>query len=171
MNFFTTDLFVRLGAAAIASLSFAVLFHIDRRHLPLSTIGSTVTYFIFYTVMFFNGSDFAAALLSTLFTALFSKFAARARRAPTIVFLIPAIIPTVPGASLYNTMHHAISGEWNIAFDHLLVALEIAFGIAGGILIVSAVYDLVMDFYKKQKKETTENPSDHSNVPIDSTKS
>ncbi len=160
MTFFTLTLAVRLVTTAIVSLGFAILFHVARRHLPLVSLCGLGTYFIFYTVIYLNGSNFSAALLSTLYTALFAGFAARIRHAPTVLFLIPGIIPTVPGASLYNTMHHAISGEWNIAFDHLLVTLEIGFGIAGGILLVSVIFGLATDFYTRRRAGTPSDPKD-----------
>ena len=157
-------LLVRLLAAAVASLSFSILFHVPRRHLPIVTVCATLTYFIFYVVLELHGSNFSAALISTLFTALFAGFAARTRRAPTIVFLITCIIPTVPGASLYNTMHHAISGNWEAATTHLRVALEISLGIAGGILLVSALFNMVLDYLAKRKAAVQDTATASSKV-------
>ena len=37
---------------------------------------------------------------------------ARLKKTPTTVFLVPAAIPMVPGASLYRSMSFAVSGQW-----------------------------------------------------------
>lgn len=155
MNFFTCELLVHLIAAILASVAFSVLFHVSPRHLHIIAICSGITYFLYYTSLYFGSSPFTAALLSTMLTALVSEIAARARRAPTIVFLIPSLIPTVPGAGLYNTMHHAISGNWEASLSYLSTTLQIALGISGGIVFVSVTFGLVVDYLHKKKTNRT----------------
>ena len=94
---------------------------------------------------------FAAGFISTTFTALYAETLARVRRAPAIVFLLPGVIPTVPGGDLYRGMRDLISGKVPEALTNFGIALNIALGIAGGIVAVSIVYGIVSDAIKARK--------------------
>ena len=94
---------------------------------------------------------FPAAFVSTMFTALFAEIASRVRKAPTIVFLIPGVIPTVPGGALYRAMRALLLLDFAGASEALLTTLQIGLGIAGGILTVSIIFGSVMEKIKKGK--------------------
>lgn len=145
MTFFTPEFFVQIIASLIGAVTFAIIFKTSMRHLPFVAIAGLATYAIYYIVVFFNGSVFLAAFISTLFTALFAEFCARWRRAPAAVFLFPGIIPTVPGGSLYYAMRQLLSGDLAGALDYLGSTLAVGLGIAGGIMIVSIVVGQITD--------------------------
>lgn len=149
MTFFNQSLYIQLVASLVGSVAFAVIFKTRLRHLPYVAIAGLMTYAIYYVVEFFLGEVFLAAFLSTLFTALFSEFCARWRRAPTAVFLFPGVIPTVPGGALYYTMRYLISGDTVLAFSYLISALKVGLGIAGGIMVVSIVVGQITDYKRK----------------------
>ena len=151
-QFFTTEFLTALIASFPASIAFAILFKINRKHLLLGGVSGVITYFIYYSVEFISSSVFLAAMTSSLFTALFAEIAARLRRAPTIVFLIPGVIPTVPGGALYKAMRYALENEWTPAFDNLMTALLISLGIASGIVIITAIWGSVADRRAKRHK-------------------
>jgi len=85
-------------------------------------------------------------LLSSLFAAaagqLNAEILARIRKSPTTVFFIPAIIPLIPGGSLYRCMDAAVGKDWALfrrfGSETFLTALGIAIGISfvSGLLIV-----------------------------------
>ncbi len=150
MGFFTTEFFVQIVASFVASVAFAVIFQTSARHLPFVGIGGLVTYAIYYVVAFFNPGVFLAAFLSTMFAAVFSEFCARVRRAPAAVFLFPAIIPTVPGGGLYNTMRFLLAGKREMSMYYLGSTLKVALGIAGGIVSVSVIVGLIYDIKRRR---------------------
>ena len=136
----------------LGSVGFAVLFNVAPRHLAFGAACGLFTYIIYYTVEFFTvGMVFPAAFVSTMFTALFAEIASRTRKAPTIVFIIPGVIPTVPGGALYRAMRSLLLFDFGEALAALLTALQIGLGIAGGILTVSIVFGAVMEKIKKGK--------------------
>ena len=142
MNYFSTALLVKVISAFIASIGFSIILKINRRHVLIGGVCGMITYVIYYTVVFFAGSFFAAALVSTVFTTLFSEILARVKKAPTLVFILPGVIPTVPGGDLYRAMRCLILSEFTGAFENLLITLEIGLGIAGGIVATSTLFGL-----------------------------
>ena len=156
-DFFTLTLLVRIVASYFASLGFAVMFRIHRRHLAIISLGGAITYFLYDLVLYLSASCFLAGLLSTVFTALYSEILARVRRAPTVVFLLPCVIPTIPGGNLYFAMRYLLSGESALSLEHLGIALQVALGVAGGIIIVSVVFGIVMDRIAANKRKKVNN--------------
>ena len=154
MTFFTFDFFIQLVTSFITAVAFAVIFRINKRHLIHVGIGGALTYAIYYTVLYFMSSLFVAAFISTMATALYAEIFARIRRAPAVVFLLPGIIPTVPGGSLYRGMRDLLLRDLSGAADNLVATVEVGIGIAGGIVTVSIVFGIVLDMIANYKKRS-----------------
>ena len=150
------EFLIQLIAAFVTSVAFALMFNTNKKHLIYIGIAGFGTYAIYYTTMFFLNSAFWAAFISSLFTALYSEIIARVRRAPTIIFLLTGIVPTVPGGSLYYTMRNLILSNYDAAIEKLIATLEIGLGIAGGIVAISIVYGMVNDTIRERKKKRTD---------------
>jgi uncharacterized membrane protein YjjP (DUF1212 family) len=151
--FFKPIFFIAAAAAFISSVAFALLFKVAPRHLLYGGLCGLGTYVVYYIVEFYTGGmPFPAAFVSTVFCALFAEVASRVRKAPTIIFLIPGVIPTVPGGALYRSMRAMLLRDWHGSVVNLLTTVQIGLGIAGGILAVSIVFGTVMDKIKKSKK-------------------
>ncbi len=137
--------------ALVSALAFAVLFRINKKHLFWAGLGSIVTYGIYYLVVTLSQNVFLAALISAIFTALYSEVSARAHKAPTLVFLITGVIPTVPGRYLYNTMRYLLEQNWPLALDAFLSTMKIALGIAAGVVGVAIAWGTISGEIKRQK--------------------
>lgn len=74
-------------------------------------------------------------LFATITIMLYSELMAMVRKTPSTVFLIPSIIPYVPGGAMYNTMRYWFLGERDLFFETASQALTIAGSIAMGIML------------------------------------
>ena len=151
-DFFTIDLLIDLIASFFGSAAFAVVFKVNKRHVLFGAINGLTTYLVYYTVFYFLESAFAAALLSTAVAALCAELLARKRRAPSSVFLIPGVIPTVPGSNLYFFMRNLLEENMTEAFSQLGIALGVALGIACGTVTVSITWGIISDRIAKRKE-------------------
>lgn len=146
------------ACAAVASLAFAVLFRVNKRHLLWAGLGSIITFAIYYLL---DENLFFAAIISAVFTALYAELSARIHKAPTLVFLITGIIPTVPGKYLYQTMRYLLEQNAELALQNFLDTMKIALGIAAGVVGVaigwSVISDWVKKIYRKIKEQKTVN--------------
>ena len=139
--------------AAIASLAFAVLFRVNKRHLLWAGLGSIITFAIYYLL---EENLFLAAIISALFTALYSEISARVHKAPTLVFLITGIIPTVPGKYLYQTMRYLLEQNAELALQNFLDTMKIALGIAAGVVGVAIGWGVISGEIKRILAKTKE---------------
>ncbi len=67
--------------------------------------------YVTYVLLGFCMSDIGAVFLATLLACLLAECAARPLKTPATVISIPAIIPLVPGVSLYKTLLVFGSGD------------------------------------------------------------
>ena len=140
----TIDFIVGLVSVTIGTVAFSILFGVRPKHLPMVGIGAAGTMIIYSLIEYFGFSLFSAAFISTVAAAVFSEFCARVRRAPAIVFLVPSLLPTIPGGSLYRAMSAFLAKDHQAGLDHLMLTLKVSIGIAGGIVTVSLVVKVVM---------------------------
>lgn len=143
---------IELIMAILTSCAYSLMFNVNKKHLLYIGLGGLGTYAVYYATAELLDSIFWAAFISTAFTALFSEICAKARKAPAILFLIPGIVPTVPGGALYRTMRNIVLGDLSAALSSFSATLVIGLGIAGGIVAVSIIWGIAMDYIAKRKK-------------------
>lgn len=146
-GFFSWTLLLKTVVVFIASVAFAIILRINKRHLLQGGIGAVVTYFIYSLMLTLLGSFFAAAFISTSIAVVYAETLARVRKAPAIVYILVSVIPTVPGGELYFTMRYLISNDTAMCLKKLTEALEIGLGIAGGIVTASILFGIFFDLY------------------------
>ena len=148
-----THFLTQLISAVIGTVAFALLFKVRAKYLYLTAIGGGVGYSVYYLFATVIGaSSFIAALISVIFIAGFSEISARIVHAPAPVFLLPCLITIVPGGNLYYAMKGMISRDISAAGRYGFEALKIGLGIAGGIVVVSVIVNLVMGISESRKR-------------------
>ena len=130
---------IMLTMAALSTLGFSILFYVHPRHLVLATLGGVLTCGVYLLAGHFLDGEMIPNLLAAVVGAGYSECCARITRVPVPVYMLPAVIPLVPGSGLYETMFSLVSGEYETALAVGLTTLQIALGIAGGIVAASVV--------------------------------
>ncbi len=130
---------------------FAVLFEVRPRHLFSIAFGGLCTYTVEQLCLSFNLSLLFGAFLASCTAALFSEIFARIEKAPTTVFLLPCLIPILPGISLYNSLNSLVIGNTEVAFNHLLSSASVAAGLALGISVVSVAVGISAEIIARVK--------------------
>ncbi len=133
------DAVIALSMAALATLGFSILFYVHPRRLPLAALGGLLSCGVYLLAEHFLGGVLLPNLLGAAVGAGYSELCARLTRVPVPVYMIPCVIPLAPGGSLYETMFNLVSGEYTAAAATGLVTLQVALGIAGGIVAASVV--------------------------------
>lgn len=142
---------VQLLTGAIGSVGFALIFRLRGRYLPLAAIGGLLNWGGYLLLFHLTGHLFFSCLVSSMAAALYAELLARRLRAPATLFLVPAVIPSIPGSNLYYTMQAAVRGNYALVGENAIGTLKWAFGIAGGISII-VVFFAVWRAIKQQKK-------------------
>ena len=134
--------------AGIGTLGFSIYFRVSEKNVAASTIGGAVG-FAFYLLIFkltksLFFANFAAAFLIYLY--------ARILKAPSNVFLVPGIIPLLPGGALYYTMYGIVNSNSKMLYRNGTDTVIMTVGIATGIVVGTVTINYLIKFEKNVKK-------------------
>ena len=133
---------IQLITAFSGSLGFALLFGIRRRHAAVAALGGLLAWGVYLLVQTRAPGVFLPNLAAALFSSAWADLLARLRKCPATLFLVPAIIPLVPGSSLYYAMEAVVNGDYAAATDFGRATLGCALAIAAGISVISVLHQL-----------------------------
>ena len=126
----------------MGSLGFALIFGMRRRYLFAASLGALLGWGVYLISDALLQSSFLPPLFAAAFALSYSELMAKALKTPATLFVIPAIIPLVPGGSLYYTMSYAVHRDVANARLYGTRTLETALAIAAGISFVLAAREL-----------------------------
>ena len=129
--------------ACISAGAFAALFHISPRHLPLAALGGLLSWAAYLLLGNLVPDLFYRILLVSILTAAYAEIVARVRKAPATLFLLPALIPLVPGSYVYYMMLSLVMSHPQDAREYLLLTTKWAIGLAAGISLVAAAEQIL----------------------------
>lgn len=125
----------------IATVGFGVLFQAPRHTLATSGFIGAIGWLVFYYMRSFLGYDsFYANLCATIVLSLLSELAARVFKQPATVYVIPGIIPIVPGLGMYKGMAQMIENHYEQGVSILLTAGMDAAAIALGMMFIASFF-------------------------------
>ncbi len=130
---------IPLLTAALATLGFSILFYVHPRRLLLASFGGLLTMVVYLLAGLWLDGDVLPNFLAAVVGAGYAEISARITRVPVPVYMLPAVVPLVPGSGMYATMFNLVSGRYDAALSTGLTTLQVALGIAGGIVIASVV--------------------------------
>lgn len=136
-------LIVQSLAAFLAVFGFSLILEVPKQYLIFTGLTGSVCWFCYLGASLLGCSTVSSAFLSSLVVAVMSHLLARRLKAPVTLFLVPGILPTVPGASIYRCVYYMIEGQTNLSNFNLIQTLQIAGAMALAIFIVDSVFRLL----------------------------
>lgn len=131
---------IQIIGAFIAVLAIALAFGVPRKFLVYSGIVAAVSWCV-YLICLENGMEMIMSVfIATLFIAFISHAFARKFKAPVTVFLIPGILPLVPGVGTYRIVYYLIQEDGKKASFNFIQTLQVAGMIAIGIFIMDTFF-------------------------------
>ena len=124
-------------ACVIGCIGFAFLFNVRGRGLILCILGAVLCWGVYDLVISAGGSDNTAMFFGSIFAAIYAEIMARVRKCPAIGFLVMALLPLIPGSSLYFTMNYAVRGDMAQFAAKGMSTIVLAGLMAAGVLLVS----------------------------------
>lgn len=137
---FCEKYFVMILTAAIGTAGYCLNVNIKRNKILYGCVGGVLSTFLYCALAEAGLSLLLQNLIPAAVVTFYAEVLARIVKAPATVFLIPSIIPLVPGGRLYYTMRAIVDGEGNDARVYAMETLVIALGIAVGIVVVSLIF-------------------------------
>ncbi|MBB6214826.1 uncharacterized membrane protein YjjB (DUF3815 family) [Anaerosolibacter carboniphilus] len=140
-------MFTQFIYAYISTVGFSLLFNIPRTAILKSALIGATGWLIYAEVNQLSQTAILATFLGACAVSILSEIFARKFREAVTVFVIPGILPLVPGSGMYNTMLALIQKNFSKAALVGSETIFIAASIAVAILLVSSFTRLI--FLKK----------------------
>lgn len=125
--------------AFIASTGFSVFLCSPKKTLIASGFCGAIGWTSYYYLSSLLVNNISSNFIATLLVALISEILARKLKQPAIIFIIPGIIPLVPGLGMYNTMLYLVQSNFDEAISKGADVLFVGGAIALGVLIITSL--------------------------------
>ena len=135
----------------IGTMGFSIIFNVPKKELLLCGLAGAAGWTV-NRLIYGASPDFevAAIFFGAVMVTCISRVSSFARKMPVTVYMIPGIIPLVPGAGIYYTMFHAVMGENTQALMLGIETLRNAGVIAVGLLITLSLPPKIFSFMIKK---------------------
>lgn len=130
---------VQLISCGFASMGFALLFKASVGQSFSAGIGGMINCGVYLLVQHFGGNNFMAVMAGATFVAAYSYVMSRVHRAPSTIFLTTAIMPVIPGATLFYMMHGFVQADYGLARQQTISLAQTCLAICFGFLVVEVV--------------------------------
>lgn len=130
---------IQIISAGLGAFGYSILFNIRRDKLLFAILGGSLTWLIYIFISHGCSNPFICNLTAAAFATLYAEVLARCKKAPTTCFLIPSVMPLIPGGGLYYTISAAISKDTQMFEYNFVNTVETAFGISIGIMFMSLI--------------------------------
>lgn len=138
----------------IASLGFAILLSVPKVDLVISSIIGGVGWVLYIILKNITGEIIIPYFFATITIGILGNICSKKTKKPALVYIIPGIIPLVPGYSMYYTTFHLVSNNYALAFEKGLEALSIAFAISSGLIISESLRKITNNFMDSLEKKS-----------------
>ena len=139
------------GTGAAAALSYCS--NISKKDIFWGAVVGGLGWFV-YSVLIPNGGKAGTEsyFWGAIAVALLSEVLAFLKKNPATVYLIPGLLPLVPGSGMFQTMRAAVTGNLHNALHLALTTLTTAGATALAVAIIASIARLLAMFAKKRKK-------------------
>ena len=123
----------------LGTIGFSILFRSNRNRILCNAVGGALTCLVY--VLCCNTFDnlFLQNFFPALFVSAYAEIMARIVKAPATPILACSIISLVPGGKLYYTTYYCVVGDMEKFDATLMETLQIAAGLAVGIICISVI--------------------------------
>lgn len=134
--------------AYMCTIGFAFLFNVPKNSILRTGFGGALGWTIYSIMNYYSHSVVISAFIASFIIALMGEVFAIREKQPVTIFIIPAIVPLVPGFGLYYTVLSILEKDYDLAIKYGSESLLIAISIAGALTVV-----LSLNSYRKEKKK------------------
>jgi uncharacterized membrane protein YjjB (DUF3815 family) len=132
--------------------AFCILFNSPKITMLFVCPISGIAMVIYEEILILGRGQIVACLLGALAVGFLSEFCSRAGKDATTIFIIPCIIPLVPGVLMYQTTYELIMFNFNAALSNGIYAIISAGSIALALVFsatITRVCNMIIQNAKK----------------------
>ena len=122
------------------TVGYTLISRMRRKRIVWASLGGALGVIVWFVCFYYSNHIFLSNMAASFFVSVYSEVMARVTKAPSTVYLVPGIIPLVPGGKLYYTMSALVNSDMTAFRANGLEMIEIALGIAVGIVLMSTIF-------------------------------
>ena len=153
---------IQLITGCLGTFGFSILFNNRGKKLVLATLGGLLSWVVFLVLAPVLPGEAVRYLLSAATITVYAEVLARLEKTPTTTFLVPSMIPLIPGGALYYTMNYALNKQWSQFAQQAFYTLQLALSLAVGVIAVTTVVRLLTALRHRIKTKNTAQDFHHS---------
>lgn len=134
---------IQVLGAFFGIVSAAVIYGVDQKFMKYCGLCGAIGWLIYLALDYLTGSESIRIYCATLAVAVLAHVFARTKKAPVTLFLIPGILPMVPGLGMYRSVYNLIMVSSEMAGYYLLNTLQAAGCIALAIFTVDTIFRMI----------------------------
>lgn len=142
---------VQLITGTTGSLCFGILFNMKGKRLFYSAVGGFIGTWLFLVLGSFIASEPLNYFIVSASVSIYSEIMARILKTPATPVITTALIPLIPGGSLYYTMAYAFSNSWIEFWEKAVYTFKLACALALGIICITAIFHFISRHFSKHK--------------------
>lgn len=123
----------------LSTIGFAIFLSAPKRSLAVSGLIGAVGWVLYVYLFNITNNPILSNFVPATIIGVASEVCARKLKQPAIVFIIPGIIPLVPGLGMYNTMLYLVQQNYELAASTGATALLVGGAISLGVLLVTSL--------------------------------
>lgn len=125
--------------AFLSSTGFAILFSIPKDSILRSGFVGATGWIVFYISSNIFNSNITGTFFAAITAGVLGELFARHYKKPATVFIVPGIVPLVPGAGMYYTMLALVEKDFHGAANKGTETFFIAAAISIGLIISTSL--------------------------------
>lgn len=145
---------IEILAAFAGTFFFSSLYNLRGLKLLVAGLGGMCTWSVCLAITAASKNQYFAFLVSAMLSNLAAELLARWFKTPTTTFVVPMLIPLIPGGSLYDTMSAAVAQDWMQFAQRGQATIFLSLSLAAGIMAVSSVKRLLDGFAELYREKS-----------------
>lgn len=144
---------IQVVTAAIGSLGFSIYFRVREKNVVAAMAGGAIGWLIYLIFFHFTADLFVSNFVASFVVFVWAEIMARILKAPSNTYLIPGIIPLIPGGSLYYTMKGVVDGNQSLFAENGKNTVFVTFGMAAGMVVAAVVVHYIIKAFELKRKK------------------
>lgn len=144
----------QLIAGAVGSVGFGLIFNLRKKYIVFAAAGGFLGWLVYLLCTeHFREGIFASTLAAAFVTAIYAEILARICKAPSTLFFMTAVIPLIPGSTLYYCIYSLVMNQLEAAQKYGTQTFLYALAIAAGMSIAWTICDFSRKIHKALKRQ------------------
>lgn len=128
-----------IAGSFFGSLGFALLYNLRGKRPWIPAAGGALFWAFYLLFRHQGGSAYMGFFASAVLLTAYAELWAIALKTPVTVFLIPTVIPFIPGGGLYYSVSALLRGDMPAFAAKSVETLGLAMALAVGIMLVTSL--------------------------------